>query len=59
MKKIVSLLLALVIGFQTVIVSEAYSVNSNQNVGIESGYTIENMVSKNTSNEVQLRSAPF
>ncbi|WP_455104332.1 hypothetical protein [Peptostreptococcus sp.] len=58
MKKMVSLLLAFVIGFQTLIVSEAYSVNNNQNVGIESGYTIENVVSKNTSNEVQLRSVP-
>lgn len=52
MKKIIPLILALIIGFQTVIVSEAFYSDDKQYVNMEKNYLIENTINKHNFNEI-------
>lgn len=58
MKKIIPLILALIIGFQTIIVSEAFYSDGKQYVNMEKNYLIENTINKHNFNEIQPKSAP-
>lgn len=58
MKKIIPLILALIIGFQTVIVSEAFYSDDKQYLNMEKNYLIENTINKHNFNEIQPKSAP-